>query len=242
MSVVVQIMVEPEAAGVLFTRHPLNGDPRVMVITANYGLGESVVSAKSDPDTFYVKRNFDDQVEFLGTKLGEKKIVIKMDDEKSTVEVECDHESKQKSCINEKNIIEIAKLGIVMEKKFGTSRDIEFAIQDDKIFLLQSRPITSLNNYSDFEIEHERDNPVMGDSTVITRANVGEVIQCPSTAFQTSFTFSSFENLMANIMMKSEMQFNLTDDIMPVFSSYQFINVAMVRYFCIYVFPFFLFN
>lgn len=231
MSVVVQIMVEPEAAGVLFTRHPLNGDPRVMVITANYGLGESVVSAKSDPDTFYVRRYFNEEVKFLGTKLGEKKIIIKMDAKKSTVEVECDRVNKGKSCIKEENVIRIAKLGIAMEKLFGSPRDIEFAVRDDKIFLLQSRPITSLNNYSDFEIEHERDNVVMGDCFVCTRANVGEVLQGPSTSFgQSNFT-DSMEDLMMKIMKGKQLsKLKAAQHFMPIFSHYQFMNVAMVSF------------
>lgn len=58
MSVVVQIMVPSDCAGVLFTRHPANGDPSKILITANYGLGESVVSGAVDPDSYVVKRMY----------------------------------------------------------------------------------------------------------------------------------------------------------------------------------------
>lgn len=227
MSVVVQTMVAPHAAGVLFTRHPLNGDPRVMVITANYGLGESVVSAKSDPDTFYVKRSYDENVEMIGTKLGEKKVLIKMDDAGSTVEIECDEENKKKSCMNDDVVLKVAKLGIVMEKLFGTPRDIEFAVYGDKIYLLQSRPITSLNNYSDYEIEHELDSAVMGDCCICTRANVGEVVQGPSTALGSSCLIEPMEKMMLKLMKKED-RLKCVRNFFLTFSHHMFMNVALV--------------
>lgn len=227
MSVVVQTMIAPHAAGVLFTRHPLNGDPRVMLITANYGLGESVVSAKSDPDTFYIERSYNEDVKVIGTKLGEKKLLIIMDDAGSTVEVECDQENKSKSCMKDDVVLKLAKLGIVMEKLFGSPRDIEFAVCGDKVYLLQSRPITSLNNYTDFEIEHEFDSAVMGDCCIYTRANVGEVMQGPSSAFGSSCFIRPMEKLILD-MMKKEDHLKCIKSFFPTFSHHLFMNVALV--------------
>lgn len=229
MSVVVQTMVMPHSAGVLFTRHPINGDPRVMLITANYGLGESVVSAKSDPDTFYVRRSFNDEVKLIGTNLGEKKIVIEMDQDGSTVEIECDPNNMSKSCMKDEVVLKVAKLGIVMEKIFGTPRDIEFAVCNDKVYLLQSRPITSLNNFTDFEIEHELDSAVMGDCCVYTRANVGEVLQGPLTVFLISSFTESIEELMGRIFKNSD-RTRSVKHFFPNFSHHQFMNVALVSY------------
>ncbi len=69
MSVVVQIMVHSDCAGVIFTRHPVNGDPSKILITANYGLGESVVSGAVDPDSYVVKRMDDDNELIIDNKL-----------------------------------------------------------------------------------------------------------------------------------------------------------------------------
>lgn len=190
MAVVVQKMVEAEAAGVLFTRHPLNGDPSLMVITANYGLGESVVSGKAEPDTFYVRRSFKDSVEYLGAEAGAKKILIEMDGE-STKEVEVDEDKRKQICLSPEVTLVLAELSVVMEKFFGTPRDIEFAVTKDKrIYLLQSRPITALNSFTDYEIIHEMDSAVMGGNDIVTKGNVGEVIlgSC-STFFQSKFVF-----------------------------------------------------
>lgn len=177
MAVVVQKMVAAESAGVLFTRHPINGDPSVIVITANYGLGESVVSAKADPDTIYVKRSYNDEVEILGVKMGDKKMVIEMNEETAVNEVELNDEKRRTLCLSTEVILKLAKLGIIMEKFFGTPRDIEFAVTtDQQIYLLQSRPITALNNFTDFEIIHENDAAVMTSNTVYTKANGTELL------------------------------------------------------------------
>ncbi|CRL04384.1 CLUMA_CG017475, isoform A [Clunio marinus] len=178
MAVVVQKMIAAEAAGVLFTRHPLNGDPSVVVITANYGLGESVVSGKADPDTFFVKRSHKDEVELLGTKAGTKKFFMEMDEEKSTIKESQINEDQMNSlCLSEEIVLKLSHLGVIMEKFFGTPRDIEFAVTNTgKIYLLQSRPITALNNFTDYEIIHENDFAVMNSHEVTTKSNVGEVL------------------------------------------------------------------
>jgi pyruvate, water dikinase len=137
MAVVIQKMVQAEAAGVLFSRHPLNGDPSVIVITANYGLGESVVSNKADPDTFLVKKSYTDEFEILASKAGDKKILIEMDDEASVKDVEIDGEKRKKLCLSEEVVLKLARLGVIMEKFFGSPRDIEFAVtKDETIYLL----------------------------------------------------------------------------------------------------------
>ena len=81
MGVVIQKMVHAECAGVLFSRFPTNGDPSKIMITANYGLGESVVLGRVDPDTYLIQRSYSNELKILGSKLGEKRILIQMDEE-----------------------------------------------------------------------------------------------------------------------------------------------------------------
>jgi hypothetical protein len=234
MSVVVQVMVNATSAGVLFTRHPYNGDPRVIVITANFGLGESVVSGKSEVDTFYVQRNFNDKIEYLGSNIVEKSICIKIDNQNSIEEVKCDNEMRNKACLSEEIVMKLAELGVIMEKFFGTPRDIEFAVIDDKIYLLQSRPITSLNNLTEFEILHESDTAVMSNVTnVWTRANIGEVITGPYCYLHQSFICKAWENLITTIATY-EKPSNFYGIFFPINSHYSFINVGSVSidYFC----------
>lgn len=228
MSVVVQIMVNPTSAGVLFSRHPITNDPRVIVITANFGLGESVVSGKSEVDTFYVKRSFKDKIEFLGSKIAKKSILVKMDDEKSIEEVNCDDEMRSKPCLSEEIVMKLAELGVIMEKFFGSPRDIEFSVVDNKIYLLQSRPITSLNNFTDFELVHENDNAVMSNTmNVWTRANIGEVITGPCCSLNKNFFTSLLETLMIK-QLTYEKPSEYYGIFFPMNSYYPFLNVCPV--------------
>lgn len=74
MAVVVQVMVPADCAGVLFTRHPASGDPSKILITANYGLGETVVSGAVDPDTYIVYRKYKrNSLKLLEKNIGSKK-------------------------------------------------------------------------------------------------------------------------------------------------------------------------
>lgn len=178
MAVVIQKMVHAESAGVLFSRHFLNGDPSLVVITANYGLGESVVAAKSEPDTYLIKRHYkSENVEMLASIVGEKKYIIEMDAETSIKEIELDDEKRKRCCLSTDVALKLARISVILEKFFGSPRDIEFAVTKDKrIYLLQSRAITALNNFTDYEIIHERDSAFMSCQEVLTKANVGEVL------------------------------------------------------------------
>jgi len=178
MAVVIQKMVDADVAGVLFSRHFLSGDPSLIIITANFGLGESVVSGKSEPDTYLIKQNYKgDELKLLAAIPGDKKYIIEMDDSSSVTETELDEENRKKLCLSEDVALRLAKLAIILEKFFGSPRDIEFAITKDKrIFLLQARSITALNNLTDYEIAHETDSAVMGGYDIYTRANIGEVL------------------------------------------------------------------
>lgn len=231
MAVVIMKMVAAESAGVLFSRHPLNGDPSVIVITANYGLGESVVSGKSDPDTFLIKRSYKDELEILGSKAGAKNLLIEMDDNTSIKEVEMDAEKKNQLCLSEDVVLKLAKIGVIMEKFFGTPRDIEFAITSDKkIHLLQSRPITALNNYTDYEITHENDTAVMSDTDVMTKANIGEVFLGPATVFTQAAVMKRFEKLLYRDMGIPDDFSELFSSYMPVYRHHLFMNVNAVSY------------
>lgn len=78
MGVVIQEMAPVTSAGVLFTLDPVTSDPGVMVINANYGLGESVVSGCSEPDLVKVKRTWENKLSLLSEEIGSKKTLIKM--------------------------------------------------------------------------------------------------------------------------------------------------------------------
>jgi pyruvate,water dikinase len=116
MAVVVQQMVDPEKSGVVFTVDPVQRRRDQMVVEAIFGLGEAVVSGEATPDHYVIDR--------AGGVKRERLVnggVLEADE-----------------------LVELAELGRALEERFGGPQDIEFAIADGKVYLLQSRPVTTL--------------------------------------------------------------------------------------------------
>lgn len=175
MGVCVQRMVDAEAAGVMFTRHPTSGDPRQILITANYGLGESVVSAMIEPDTVIIERSLNNTLAIKDVKLGKKTHKVSMTSHEGTITEELKDYEHYELCISEEAALRLSKLGTQLEALFGAARDIEWAIIQDEIFLLQARPVTALDTWTDFELIHELDSPVPSEIDTMVFSNIGEV-------------------------------------------------------------------
>ncbi|KAL0901785.1 hypothetical protein ABMA27_006958 [Loxostege sticticalis] len=176
--VVVQALVAPRAAGVMFTRHPRAGDPSRLLITANYGLGESVVSGLVDPDTIVVSRALNDELKIAQIELGAKSTRVTPGEEGVATE-EVPEAERKVACVSEAEALRLAQLGVLQEELWGAGRDIEWAISQNDIFLVQARPITSLERWSEEELLHELDSPIMADDEFTTFANCGEVFPKP---------------------------------------------------------------
>jgi len=132
ISVAVQQMVDAKAAGVMFTLHPATGDRDKIMIEANWGLGESVVSGAVTPDTYIVDKK---TLKILEKHVVEKKVEYIRDPKTGkTIHVEVPPERRKIPALTDEEIIELAKYGI----------DIEWAIDrhTGKIFILQARPET----------------------------------------------------------------------------------------------------
>ncbi|CAK1601756.1 unnamed protein product [Parnassius mnemosyne] len=176
--VVVQALAAARAAGVLFTRHPRAG-PACLLLAASYGLGESVVSGSVEPDTITVRREGND-LKIDKIELGSKKQKVTPDSNGVAVE-EVSEADRGVACLSESEILKLAKIGVAQEQLWGAGRDIEWAICDGEVFLLQARPITSLERWTEEELLHELDFPIMSDDELITFANTGEVLPKPVT-------------------------------------------------------------
>ncbi|GFT18002.1 putative phosphoenolpyruvate synthase [Nephila pilipes] len=174
MAVVVQEMVPSEVSGVMFTVDPVTGDPSHPYITANYGLGETVVSSLAEPDTFILQRNPDNTISINENIVGTKKTQIYMNAEDGTDKKTLSCESLA-TCLNDEWTMKIGSVGILIERCFCAPRDIEWALHKNKLYLLQARPITTLHTETDFELIHDQDTPFKSDNEFWTRANTGEV-------------------------------------------------------------------
>lgn len=140
VAVVVQKMVDSEASGVIFSVNPITKDNNEIMIEAGFGLGEMLVQGMITPDNFIVdKTNF--QIKERTIETQEKMLVYK-DGLNQEVEVPKDKQSKQ--CIGDKDVEELARLAVRIEEHYGFPCDIEWAKQGDDLFIVQSRPITTL--------------------------------------------------------------------------------------------------
>ena len=137
VGVVVQTLLDPEVAGVMFTQNPINGaDERV--IEASWGLGEAVVAGRVIPDTYRVDRSG----EVLERTPGLKKIAIRTRTDGGTAEEEIAPELAERLCLDDAQLKELNRLAGRCEEVYGPARDIEWAIAGEQLYLLQCRAVT----------------------------------------------------------------------------------------------------
>ena len=139
LAVVVQRMVESAASGVLFTANPLTGLRSEMVIDATLGLGEALVAGQVGPD-HYVVDGCSGQI--IARTLGTKNIALHSLPGGGTVAVT--QEAHQRQALPDNEIRMLAELGRQVAALYGVLQDIEWAWADGCLYLLQTRPITSL--------------------------------------------------------------------------------------------------
>lgn len=150
LAVVVQEMVDAEAAGVMFTANPVTGRRREAVIDANPGLGEAVVSGAVDPDHFVVDLA---TRAVLARRPGRKELAVRAVRGGGTERVPAVREPAPGLCLTDGQLKALARLGGDVEDHFGQPQDIEWALDSSgTIRLTQSRPITTL-----YPVPHRRD-------------------------------------------------------------------------------------
>jgi pyruvate,water dikinase len=138
VGVVVQTLLDPTAAGVMFTENPVTGaDERL--IEASWGLGEAVVAGLVIPDHFRVDRSG----KVLERKTGRKRIAVRSLPSGGTFEEPVPPAQVTRPCVDDAQLAELAELALQCEKVYGPRRDIEWAIQDGKLYLLQCRAVTT---------------------------------------------------------------------------------------------------
>lgn len=142
ISVIIQKMADAEKAGVMFSSHPSTGEPLV-IIEGAWGLGETVVSGSVSPDNYVVNRNTREILE----KIIAKKEIMCVRDQKTgeTVTLPVPEEMKEKVVLDDHEILALTKHAEMLEKHYGIPQDIEWGIEGDKIYILQSRPITTIS-------------------------------------------------------------------------------------------------
>ena len=139
MAVVVQQMVFPQAAGVLFTADPVTSNRKVTCVEAAFGLGEALVSGLVNPDVYKVR---DDKV--VSRAIGSKRLAIHALPVGGTQKEPIEPERQEQPALSDAQVVRLAQLGRQIEEHFGYPQDIEWCLVDDGFQIVQSRPITTL--------------------------------------------------------------------------------------------------
>jgi len=159
ISVGVQKMVNAKAAGVMFTINPVTGDRNQIVIEANWGLGESVVSGAVTPDYYAVDKN---TMKIIEKKIAKKTVeYVKNPETGETIHAEVPPERQEIPCLTDEEILRLAELGKKIEEHYGKAQDIEWAIDRDlpfpeNVFIVQSRPETVWSVMTKAEVKAEK--------------------------------------------------------------------------------------
>jgi pyruvate,water dikinase len=140
IAVVVQQMIPSEKAGVMFTSHPVTGEQET-IVEGSWGLGEAIVSGTVSPDKYVFDRRKGKVVDRV---IGTKKVAIVPMGKKGTKEVELPPEKQNSSVLSDDEVKKLAEFGTIAEDHYGNPQDVEWAIVKKEIFILQSRPITTI--------------------------------------------------------------------------------------------------
>lgn len=140
MAVVVQEMVNADVSGTMFTAHPDTGDKSVIIIEATWGVGETLVSGLITPDLYVMDKRI---LEIIKESSGRKKIMSVATSE-GIKRLEVTNEKVHIFCLSHDEVNNLAKIGLKIENIFKYPQDIEWCIQVNRIWVLQSRAITSL--------------------------------------------------------------------------------------------------
>jgi len=139
MAVVVQQMVVPQAAGILFTADPVTSNRKVVCVEASFGLGEALVSGLVNADVYKVRDG-----EVVAKTVATKRLAIHAAPAGGTEELAIEPERQEQPALTDAQIVRLAQLGRRIEARFGHPQDIEWCLADDGFQIVQSRPITTL--------------------------------------------------------------------------------------------------
>jgi len=140
MGLVVQVLIDADVAGVLFTGDPISGDPYTSVVSATFGLGEALVSGIANADTYRLDRRHD----LLEVEVADKDVMIVRASAGLTEEADVPEQRRGERALTDAQVRELVALGSKLEAADeGRAQDVEWAIADGELHVLQTRPVTT---------------------------------------------------------------------------------------------------
>ena len=173
IAVVVQRLVPAEAAGVMFTIDPVDGARDKIVVSANWGLGESVVSGDVTPDVAVIDR---ESGALTSYQMGGKEVMT-VADGAGTLETETPADLRSAPVLSPDQAGELARVGLAIEKLYGDPVDVEWARADRELWVVQARPITAVAARPVAgEVPGEQWNDSLAGDYLWTNGNLGEAL------------------------------------------------------------------
>ncbi len=178
LAVPVQRMVQSQKSGVMFTVEPVTSDPKKITIEAVYGLGEGIVSGEISPDLYIVDK------ESLGilskTVTPQTRMITQAEGSDGAHEganawVEVQEPLASAPKLNDNEIRELARIGRDVEEHYGSHQDIEWAHENGKFYLTQSRPVTTMRDHGEDEGEEETAPIILSGQPASPGVGVGKV-------------------------------------------------------------------
>ncbi|MFA5078554.1 MAG: phosphoenolpyruvate synthase, partial [Dehalococcoidia bacterium] len=179
IAVPVQRMIQSEAAGVMFTVEPLSSDRSKILIEAIFGLGEAIVSGDLTPDQYTLEKS--------GLSILDRKIVqqdwyltrnleVKPDELETNIKVPVPPKRQKIQKISDEDIISLAIIGKRLEEHYKTPQDVEWAKEGDKLYIVQTRPVTTLNQPIDVStVDEIKAEPILSGVAASPGAASGTV-------------------------------------------------------------------
>jgi len=140
ISAVVQKMVNSDKSGVMFTSNPTTGAPEA-IIEGSWGLGEAIVSGSVSPDTYRIDRKTREIQALIATKTV---MVVKDPKTGETLKKEVPPDMQDKRVLSDTELYRLLDLGELIEEHYESPQDVEWAIEKDKVHIVQSRPVTTI--------------------------------------------------------------------------------------------------
>ena len=139
IAAIVQKMINSDKSGVMFSKHPVKNNEEIL-IEAVFGQGEGIVSGKIKPDNYTVSQD----IEIIEEKIADKKVAIIRTSGGLTKTIQLTPEKSKQRVLKTYEIKQLAEFAIKLEDHYKKPQDIEFAIENEDIYILQTRPITTL--------------------------------------------------------------------------------------------------
>jgi len=162
IAVPVQRMVQSEASGVLFTLEPVSSDTSKIAIEAVYGLGEAIVSGDVTPDTYIVDK---ERLSIVSKKIAKQEWKVVRDEkgssEDANIKVPLTAAEQAQQKLSDDDIVALAEIGKHIEDWYQFPQDIEWAKENNALFIVQTRPVTTMRMKAAIEVAPETTAPVL---------------------------------------------------------------------------------